>query len=150
MKVSLLALAQGIVGIEMRVVSLMSLERHQLLVVENQVGALVEGRQYAHRIIELGGQPDGLGIALGSRSKADQAQNLGGQGVAHPRDDPPAPQLRNRAGPGWTPTMRASGLPCSAAVELRSPRIEPDQVLVPVPQLEEKVGLGLEPIVGLL
>ena len=65
MKMRFLTRAQGIAFIEVRIIAVVAFEPHQFLVVKNKIRTLVESRQHAHRIIELGCQTGRFRIARG-------------------------------------------------------------------------------------
>ena len=62
-------------------------EHHQLLVVEDQIGALVVFREHGQGIIEFGRQPPGRHVAGGGReAELHQPQHRRRQGIAHTSD----------------------------------------------------------------
>ncbi len=135
----------------------MPLEHHQRLVVEDEIGPLVEGGEDAEGLVELQGEAAGLDVT-GGRAPAQrhQPQHRPGQGVADPSDradgaaaDKAVEDLRVDAHHEGEVGIARGDEAGGVAQRLGAAKLlESDEVLVVSSQVSKEIGAGLEAVVG--
>lgn len=153
----LLAWAQLIVGIDLVLVSRVAFEDHEFLVVEDEVGAFVEGGKNGESFGEFEGIPAGLRVAFGSGfAELDEAENFfrkcitdTGDGSGGTTVNEAVVDLGIDAGHQDERIVLARDVFGGVAERVGSTKfLEPDERREFLAKGEEKIGFGFETVVG--